>query len=84
MLEQKILKKVDQNTVAIEQNTADIKELKEGVKQIREELNDYSRILLIIEDAVTNKIPALFDKFSMHDDIFEKDEDRIEKVENVT
>ena len=68
---------IRKNTEAIEKTTADIKEIKEILK-------DHSRALLIIEDAVTNKIPALFDKFSSHDDRFERDEERIEKVENVT
>lgn len=52
-----------------------------GIKGI---LKDHSKALLIIEDAVTNKIPALFDKFSTHDNRFERDKNRIEKVEKVT
>ena len=68
---------IRKNTEAIEKNTADIKEIKEILK-------DHSRALLIIEDAVTNKIPALFDKFSVHDDRFDRDEERIGKVEMTT
>lgn len=68
---------IEKNRVAIEQNTKDIKEIKE-------ELKNHGRALLIIEDAVTNKIPALFDKFSVHDDRFDRDEERIGKVEMTT
>ena len=51
---------------------------------IRQILKDHSRALVIIEDAVTNKIPALFDKLSVHDDRFERDEDRISNLEKTT
>ena len=85
VLRQELEQKIDDRTdmlrqelgQKIEKNTNDIKDIKEILKE-------HSRALIIIEDAVTNKIPALFDKLSSHDDRFERDEERLEKIEKVT
>ena len=40
------------------------------------------RTLLIVEDAVTNKIPALFDGYKMHQEKQEELEERVDTLEN--
>lgn len=47
-------------------------------------LNSLQRSMVIIEDAVVNKIPALFDGYSMHQEKQEQLETRVEKLEEVS
>lgn len=90
--------KVDRNAELIAQNTLEIAKNREVIEENRKEIaknreiieNHENRIdsiekyLIIIEDAVTNRIPALFDKTSWQDDRFDRDEGRIKKLEEVT
>lgn len=94
----RLSEKVDRNAELIAQNTLEIAKNREVIEENRKEIaknreiieNHENRIdsiekyLIIIEDAVTNKIPALFDKTSWQDDRFDRDEGRIKKLEEVT
>ena len=94
----RLSEKVDRNAELIAQNTLEIAKNREVIEKNRKEIaknreiieNHENRIdsiekyLIIIEDAVTNRIPALFDKTSWQDDRFDRDEGRIKKLEEVT
>lgn len=94
----RLSEKVDRNAELIAQNTLEIAKNREVIEENRKEIaknreiieNHENRIdsiekyLIVIEDAVTNKIPALFDKTSWQDDRFDRDEGRIKKLEEVT
>ena len=94
----RLSEKVDRNAELIAQNTLEIAKNREVIEENRKEIaknreiieNHENRIdsiekyLIIIEDAVTNRIPALFDKTSWQDDRFDRDEGRIKKLEEVT
>ena len=47
-------------------------------------MKSFQRTMLIIEDAVTNKIPALFDGYSMHQQKQEELEEKVESLEEIT
>ena len=47
-------------------------------------LQDLHRSMLVIEDAVTKKKPALFDGNKMHQEMQERLEKRVDKIEKVT
>ena len=69
----------------------DMKEIKailkghdEDIKELKEMMKSFQRTMLIVEDAVTNKIPALFDGYSMHQQKQEELEEKVENLEQVT
>lgn len=59
--------------------------------EVREKFNQYDEILaslqksvLIIEDYVTNKIPALFDAYSLNQEQHHSFDEKIDSLENLT
>ena len=75
----------------LKQHDEDIKEIKailkqhdEDIKELKEMMRSFQRTMLIVEDAVTNKIPALFDGYSMHQQKQEKLEGKVESLEKIT
>ena len=66
------LKEHDERFEKIEKEIAELKEM----------VKDLQRAMLIIEDAVTNKIPALFDGYAMHQEKQEQLEERVGTLEN--
>ena len=82
----------DQNFKEIKAKLAehdkDIKEIKaklaehdKDIKELKEMIQSLQRTMLIIEDAVTNKIPALFDGYAMHQEKQEQLENKVDKIE---
>lgn len=65
-----ILEKLDEHSVAISEHSEDIKSMKKS--------------LAIIEDAVTSKIPALFDAYQANYDKNEEFDNRLSTVENIS
>ncbi len=63
-------KKLDEHSKILGEHSDDIKSLK--------------RTLFLIEDAVTNKIPALFDAYSLNQDKHDEFNARITNVENIS
>ena len=75
----------------VDQNTKLLLEIREIVNGHSKMLNEHSddikslkRSLLLIEDAVTNKIPALFDAYSANQEKHDEFNARITKVENIS
>lgn len=74
----------------------DIKELREeqastnkilnvvqkDIKELRQDHENMNRSLILIEDDTSNKIPALFDGYSFHQQHIEEDEKRLDVLEN--
>ena len=54
------------------------------MKELKEMMKSFQRTMIIVEDAVTNKIPALFDGYSMHQQKQEELEEKVENLEQVT
>ncbi len=79
-----IRKNVEELKQKTEQNTKDIAELKQMTKENTEAIKSIQRTLVIIEDAVVNKIPALFDGYAMHQEKQVQLENRINKLEDVS
>lgn len=79
----KHLKKIDKT---LEEHTKHLKKIDEILEEHTQELKEIKRMLVVIEDAVTNKIPALFDAFSMVSTKQEEQEQKVnyleEKLEN--
>lgn len=83
-----MLKNHDERIKKLEQIAKETKKtLDEHSKTLEEHteiLNSLQRSMVIIEDAVVNKIPALFDGYSMHQEKQEQLETRVEKLEEVS
>ncbi len=77
-------KAIEENKKAIEENRKEIAKNREIIENHENRIDSIEKYLIIIEDAVTNRIPALFDKTSWQDDRFDRDEGRIKKLEEVT
>ena len=75
---------IEENRKAIEENRKEIAKNREIIENHENRIDSIEKYLIVIEDAVTNKIPALFDKTSWQDDRFDRDEGRIKKLEEVT
>lgn len=59
----------------------DVKELKTRVTTLEKNHESMHRILILIEDDTSNKIPALFDGYSSHQQHIEEHDKRIETLE---
>lgn len=82
--------KVDVLVEKVEKLEEDVKELKEDVKELKARVavlekdhESINRTLILIEDDTSNKIPALFDGYSFHQQHIEEDEKRLDVLENV-
>lgn len=75
---------IEENRKAIEENRKEIAKNREIIENHENRIDSIEKYLIVIEDAVTNKIPALFDKTSWQDDRFDRDEGIIKKLEEVT
>ena len=69
----------------------DIKEIKEtlkrhdeDLKELKEMIRSLQEAMVIVEDAVTRKLPALFDGYKMHQEKQERLEERLDKIEEVS
>ena len=60
----------------------DVKELKDDVKELRQDHENMNRALILIEDDTSNKIPALFDGYSFHQQHIEDNDKRLIVLEN--
>ena len=60
---------------------AKLAEHDKNFKELKEMIQSLQRTMLIIEDAVTNKIPALFDGYAMHQEKQEQLENKVDKIE---
>ena len=75
-------KTLDEHTAILNEHTAILNEHTEILNEHTQMLKDLHRSMLVIEDAVTNKIPALFDAYKMQQEKQEEFEKRIDKIEN--
>lgn len=77
-----------ENQTTLKENQATLKEnqisLKATLDEHSEELASIHRSLVVIEDAVTNKIPALFDAFLANQEKHEEYDKELEHLETVT
>ena len=64
----RLSEKVDRNAELIAQNTIEIAKNREIIENHENRIDSIEKYLIVIEDAVTNKIPALFDKTSWQDE----------------
>lgn len=79
---ERIEAKLKEHDERFERIEAKLKEHDERFERIEEMIRDLQRTMLIIEDAVTNKIPALFDGYAMHQEKQEQLEERVNNLEN--
>lgn len=75
--------KVDVLVEKVEKLEEDVKELKARVAALEKDHESINRTLILIEDDTSNKIPALFDGYSFHQQHIEEDEKRLDVLENV-
>lgn len=75
--------KVDVLVEKVEKLEEDVKELKARVTVLEKNHESMHRTLLLIQDDTSNKIPALFDGYSFHQQHIEEDEKRLDVLENV-
>ena len=79
---ERIEAKLKEHDERFERIEAKLKEHDERFERIEEMIRGLQRSMLIIEDAVTNKIPALFDGYAMHQEKQEQLEERVNNLEN--
>ena len=63
---------------------AKLKEHDEDLKELKEMIKSLQEAMVIVEDAVTRKLPALFDGYKMHQEKQEQFEARLDKIEEVS
>lgn len=73
---------LQEHTTILNEHTKTLEEHTVILNEHTQMLKDLQRSMLIIEDAVTNKIPALFDAYKMQQEKQEEFEQRINQVEN--
>ncbi|MCI9246009.1 MAG: hypothetical protein HFJ30_02560 [Clostridia bacterium] len=56
--------------------------VQKDIKELRQDHENMNRALILIEDDTSNKIPALFDGYSFHQQHIEEDEKRLDILEN--
>lgn len=66
--------------VILKEHGEAIVELQKDVKELKDMMKSFQRTMLIVEDAVTNKIPALFDGYSMHQQKQEELENKVDRL----
>ena len=81
---ERIEAKLKEHDEHFERIDAKLQEHDEHFERIEEMIKDLQRSILIIEDAVTNKIPALFDGYAMHQEKQEQLETRVDNLENIS
>ena len=77
-------KKIDILTTRVDDNSKKLDEHTRILNEHTEDLQSIKRTLTIIEDAVTNKIPALFNAHQANQEKHEEFDNRITNVENVS
>jgi len=77
-------KTLEEHTKILNEHTKILNEHTEILQDYSRRLESLERSVLIIEDYVTNRIPALFDGYSMHQQKQEEFDDAIEKLDNRT
>lgn len=55
--------------------------MKKDIKELKEDVDTMNRNIIIIEDDTSNKIPALFDGYSFHQQHIEEHDKRIDTLE---
>ena len=75
-------KSIKNNAKLIENNTESIERLEKKVDENTEAIKSIKHTLLIIEDCVTNKIPALFDAFTINQEKIEELSNKVEDTDN--
>lgn len=76
-------KTVTQHTSILEKHEKTLNEHTKILDEHTQMLQSLQKSVAIIEDAVTNKIPALFDGYKMHQEAQERLEKRVNKVEKI-
>ena len=56
--------------------------VQKDIKELRQDHENMNRALILIEDDTSNKIPALFDGYSFHQQHIEEDEKRLDVLES--
>lgn len=56
--------------------------IQKDIKELRQDHENMNRALILIEDDTSNKIPALFDGYSFHQQHIEEGEKRLDILEN--
>ena len=56
--------------------------VQKDIKELRKDHENMNRALILIEDDTSNKIPALFDGYSFHQQHIEEGEKRLDILEN--
>lgn len=85
--EEKVLKKLSEldkkvsRIDAIEEKVSEIDSIKEKLDNLSDEVETIKRSVIIIEDKVSNEIPALFDGYTSNYDLQEEAEKRITFLE---
>lgn len=78
-----LVEKVEKLEEDVKELKEDVKELKARVAALEKDHESINRTLILIEDDTSNKIPALFDGYSFHQQHIEEDEKRLDVLENV-
>lgn len=58
----------------------DVAGLKEDVTELKEGLQVTKEAVILMEDKITREIPTLFDAYSMHQEIFERQEKEMNSI----
>lgn len=77
-------KTLKEHTKILNEHTDKLSNHDKRLDNMDETIKDIKRSLIIIEDAVTNKIPAFFDGHSSHQEHLEKNDKEIEELQMVS
>lgn len=79
-----ISKTLNEHTKILNKHSRKLEEHDAMFKKIIETLESMHKSILLIEDDVHNKIPALFDAHDFHQDHLEKNDKEIENLQSIT
>lgn len=73
--------KVDSLTDSFKDMKETMTTMQKDIKELKQDHENMNRALILIEDDTSNKIPALFDGYSFHQQHIEEDEKRLDFLE---
>lgn len=77
-------KKLDEHSRILDEHSKQLGKHDSTLDEHSSDIKSIKRSLFIIEDAVTNKIPALFDAYQTNQEKHDEFNNRIEHVENIS
>lgn len=78
-----LIEKTNKIDLILEEVRAMENDMQERMTALEKDHESINRTLILIEDDTSNKIPALFDGYSFHQQHLEADEKRLDVLENV-